>query len=90
MDSNISSVRAIAPGLAVPYRAHLRGVYMTSSGGGVVQFRDGSLSGPVLTALEMPAVGAVDVILPGRGVLFPNGIFLDIAGAISSVTLFHG
>ncbi len=90
MSSDISSTRVVAPGLAVPQRTRLKGVFMTSSGGGTVTFRNGALAGAGLCALDMPAIGSVNVIFPGDGIVYPLGIYVDIAGAIASVTMFYG
>jgi hypothetical protein len=58
---------------------------------GYVKLRDGGASGTVFCELD---VGTSDtftiyVLMPGEGILFPNGIYLDISN-VSAVTVFYG
>jgi hypothetical protein len=65
--------------------------YRGNGSDGYVKLRDGGASGTVLCELD---VGTSDtftiyVLLPGEGILFPNGIYLDISN-VNAVTVFYG
>ena len=58
---------------------------------GYVRLRDGGASGTILCELD---VGTSDtftiyVLIPGEGILFPNGIYADISH-VSALTVFYG
>jgi len=58
---------------------------------GYVRLRDGSASGTILCELD---VGTSDsftiyILLPGEGILFPSGIYIDISH-VSACTVFYG
>ena len=57
---------------------------------GYVKLRDGGASGAVLCELD---VGTSDtftiyVLLPGQGILFPSGIYVDMSN-VSATTVFY-
>ena len=65
--------------------------YRGNGSDGYVRLRDGGASGTVLCELD---VGTSDtftiyVLLPGEGILFPNGIYVDISN-VNAVTVFYG
>ena len=58
---------------------------------GYVRLRNGGSSGEILCELD---VGTSDtftiyVLLPGEGILFPNGIYADISH-VNALTVFYG
>ncbi len=58
---------------------------------GYVRLRNGGASGTILCELD---VGTSDtftiyVLLPGEGILFPSGIYVDISH-VSATTVFYG
>jgi hypothetical protein len=58
---------------------------------GYVRLRDGGASGTILCELD---VGTSDsftiyVLLPGEGILFPNGIYVDLSH-VAATTVFYG
>jgi hypothetical protein len=58
---------------------------------GYIRLRNGGASGTVLCELD---VGTSDtftiyVLLPGEGILFPSGIYVDISH-VSATTVFYG
>lgn len=73
-------------------RYRLKGVSYRGDGtNGYIRFRNGSASGAILLELD---VGTSDtftiyLLIPGEGVLFPNGIYADISH-ISALTAFYG
>jgi hypothetical protein len=58
---------------------------------GYVRLRNGGASGTIFCELD---VGTSDsftiyVLLPGEGILFPNGIYLELSN-VSAATVFYG
>jgi len=65
--------------------------YRGNATDGYVRLRDGGSTGPILCELD---VGTSDsftiyVLLPGEGILFPNGIYVDLSN-VSACTVFYG
>jgi len=65
--------------------------YRGSGADGYVRLRDGGASGTILCELD---VGTSDtftiyVLLPGEGILFPSGIYIDISN-VNAATVFYG
>jgi hypothetical protein len=65
-------------------RARLKAVYI--QGNGVAEFADGT--GGVVR-LKISNNGTHEVLIPGQGILFENGIALT-TGGVSAVTIFYG
>jgi hypothetical protein len=90
--SNLSSVTKTADGAAISGRTRVIGIYYTCSGtGSSFSLKNGSTSGgTALVTINTPAsAGANDIIIPDMGVLFDQGVFIDVADAnVTSVTLF--
>jgi len=58
---------------------------------GYVRLRNGGATGPILCELD---VGTSDsftiyVLLPGEGIVFSNGIYVDLSN-VSACTVFYG
>jgi hypothetical protein len=65
--------------------------YRGNAQDGYVRLRNGGSSGPILCELD---VGTSDsftiyVLLPGEGILYPNGIYVDLSN-VSACTVFYG
>ena len=65
--------------------------YRGNAQDGYVRLRNGGSSGAILCELD---VGTSDsftiyVLLPGEGILFPSGIYVDISN-VSACTVFYG
>lgn len=73
-------------------RNRLRSVSYRGNGtDGYLRLRDGGASGAILCELD---VGTSDtftiyVLLPGEGILFPSGIYVDLSN-VSATTVFYG
>jgi hypothetical protein len=89
--SDISAVTKTASDDAIGGRTRVQGVYYTcSSTASSFSLKNGSTSaGPALITINTPAAaGAVDLIFPDDGILFSDGVYIDIADAeVTSVTL---
>lgn len=90
--SNISSVTKTADAQAIAGRTRVAGIYYTCTGtASSFALKNGSTSGgTALVTLNTPgAAGGYDVILPDMGILFDQGVFIDVLDAqVTSVTLF--
>ena len=74
-------------------RTRIKGIYIVPSGtAGSVVFKDGSTSGGT-TKLTVNTVASATqptyMLLPGEGILFDNGIYVDVT-SIGSVMVFYG
>lgn len=93
MQTDIKSQHVTASGnIAGLGRARFKSLSYRGNGtDGYVRLRDGGASGTVLCELD---VGTSDtftiyVLLPGEGILFPNGIYIDLSN-VSAATVFYG
>jgi hypothetical protein len=90
--SNLSAVTKTADGAAISGRTRVAGIYYTCTDtGSSFSLKNGGTSGATaLVTINTPAsAGGTDIILPDMGVLFDNGVFIDVADAnVTSVTLF--
>ena len=90
--SNLSSVTKTADGAAISGRTRVAGIYYTNTNtGSSFSLKNGSTSGATaLVTINTPAAaGAGDIIIPDMGILFDQGVFIDVADAnVTSVTLF--
>lgn len=92
MQTDVKSTHLTASGTVSAGRARLKSVsYRGDGSAGNIQFKNGSSTGSVLMELD---VGTSDtftiyVLLPGEGVLFPDGIYADLTH-VSAITAFYG
>lgn len=93
-NSNIQSVQKATSAQAVDGRSRLLGVYFTHSATpATLTLKSGGSGGTAKLALTSPAsAGSQDLIIPDVGILFTDGIYIDVSSAeITSVTLlFEG
>lgn len=93
--SNIQAVTKTASDDAIAGRTRVAGIYYTCTDtGSSFSLKNGATSGaPALITVNTPAAaGAVDLIMPDMGMLFSDGVYIDLADAnVTSVTLlFYG
>ena len=77
----------------VSARTRLRGLIFLGDGtAGDAIFRDGGASGAIKMQFNLPANSnnAVDVTIPGEGIVFDTNIYVSLPGSASSVTIFYG
>jgi hypothetical protein len=93
MQTDVKSQHLTASGsIASLSRARFKSISYRGNGtDGFVKLRDGGASGAILCELD---VGTSDsftiyVLLPGEGILFPNGIYADLSN-VSAATVFYG
>lgn len=90
--SNLSSVTKTADAQAIAGRTRVIGIYYTNTGtGSSFSLKNGATSaGTALVTINTPAAaGSGDIIIPDMGILFDQGVFIDVADAnVTSVTLF--
>jgi hypothetical protein len=90
--SNLSSVTKTADAAAISGRTRVVGLYFTNTDtASSFSLKNGSTSsGTALVTINTPAAaGATDLHIPDMGVLFSDGVFIDVADVnVTSVTLF--
>lgn len=90
--SNLSSVTKTANAQAISGRTRVIGVYFTNTDtASSFELRNGTAdTDPALVTINTPAAaGAGDIIIPDMGILFDEGVYVDLAdGNVESVTLF--
>jgi hypothetical protein len=94
-NSNIQTVTKTADAQAIAGRTRVAGLYYTCSGtASSFSLKNGSTSAgtALITVITPAAAGAYDIILPDMGVLFSDGVFVDVNDAqVTSVMLmFYG
>jgi hypothetical protein len=93
--SNLSTVTKTANDQAIAGRTRVIGIYFTCTDtASSFELRNGDAdTDPVLVTINTPAAaGANDLIIPDMGILFEDGVFIDLAdNNVESVTLiFYG
>jgi hypothetical protein len=93
--SNIQAVTKTADAYAIAGRTRVIGVYFTNTAtASSFALKNGSTSsGTALITINTPAAaGSSDLIIPDMGILFDEGVFIDVNDAqVTSVTLlFYG
>ena len=93
--SNIQAVTKTADAHAIAGRTRVIGVYFTNTAtASSFALKNGSTSsGTALMTINTPAAaGASDLIIPDMGILFDDGVFIDVFDVnVTSVTLlFYG
>ena len=88
--SDLQSVTRTADAQMVNGRTRVQAIYYISTGSaGFIRLYDGtsSSSDPETTIATPAAVGSTDLILPDAGLLFKQGVYMDLSN-VTSVTLF--
>ena len=93
--SNIQAVTKTADAHAIAGRTRVIGIYFTNTAtASSFSLKNGSTSsGTALLTINTPAAaGASDLIIPDMGILFDDGVFIDVNDVnVTSVTLlFYG
>lgn len=90
--SNLSAVTKTASNHAIAGRTRVIGVYFTNTDtASSFELKNGSSgSATALVTINTPAAtGAGDIIIPDMGILFDQGVYIDLADSeVESVTLF--
>ena len=90
--SNLSAVTKTADDDAIAGRTRVAAIYYTCTGtASSFQLKNGATTaGTALVDIKTPgAAGAYDIIFPDMGILFNEGVFIDVADSnVLSVTLF--
>lgn len=86
---DVKSAEPTADELVGGGRVRLKGLLITSAANGVVELKDGNSSGNALFGFNAVAAGNVYVAIPGDGVVFPNGIYVNVL-TNAGITVFYG
>lgn len=93
MQTDVKNIHANASSQLLPtnQRTRVRGVILTSTGGGAgtIQLRSGGSSGTILIEIDVPATAAFhNALIPGEGVLFTNGVYATLTNCY--ISMFYG
>jgi len=91
MQSDVQNAHANASGSLVPSRTRVKGMVLTSTGGGTgtVQLKDGGSSGTVKIEVDVPNTAAFhSVVIPQEGVLFETSVYATLTNCY--VSIFYG
>jgi hypothetical protein len=91
MQYDVKNVHANASGALVGYRTRIKGLVITSTGGGAgtMLLKDGGSGGTTLLEVDVPSTAAFhNVIIPGEGVLFETNVYATLTNCYISV--FYG
>jgi len=92
MESDVRSLSFTSSSATVTPRSRLQAIYYVHAASADLTFSNGSGGGTTLLELTAPsAIGTETVYVPGRGLLFGNGIHVTSSSTtnIPSVTLFY-
>ena len=88
--SDLQSVTRAGDAQMINGRTRVQAIYYVSTGSaGSIRLYDGTdnTTDPEILLATPAAVGSVDLILPEAGVLFKEGVYMDLSN-VTSVTLF--
>ena len=88
--SDLQSVTRTGDSQMINGRTRVQAIYYVSTtSAGYIRLYDGtdSTPDPEVTLASPASAGAVDVILPDAGLLFKEGVYMDLSN-VTSVTLF--
>ena len=92
--SDLQSVTRAGDAQMINGRTRVQAIYFvsTNSGAGFIRLYDGtdSSTDPVTTIASPAVVGAIDLILPEAGLLFKEGVYMDLSNVTSVTLYFYG
>jgi hypothetical protein len=91
--SDLQSVTRAGDAQMINGRTRVQAIYFVSTGSaGYVRLYDGtdSSTDPVTTVASPAAIGATDLILPDAGLLFKQGVYMDLSNVTSVTLYFYG
>lgn len=93
MQTDVRSNHLTASGVVFAARTRLKAFSCVGTTvAGVLQFRDGGASGPILCEVDIPAntnVNSFYTLIPGEGILFSTSIYATLTN-IGAVTAYFG
>ena len=84
-DQQVANAVADAQMVPLNQRARLTGIQAEGAGGSKIIFKSGGSGGTAVATFEFGTEG-IDFYVPGSGILFDEGIYLDLT-ATPSVTI---
>jgi len=91
--SDLQSVTRAGDAQMINGRTRVQAIYFVSTGSaGYIRLYDGtdSSTDPVTTVVSPASVGATDLILPDAGLLFKQGVYMDLSNVTSVTLYFYG
>ena len=93
MQYDVKSKYSASSGVLVDYRARLKAIFFSieTTGTTPINFYDSAstATGTAVFAVGTTGTGGNTVLIPGEGVLFENGIAVNVGDA-DNVTIFYG
>lgn len=95
MQTDVKSTHLTSAGAISSGRARLKGFSFCPavSTAAMIQFRDGSATGPILCEVDVAVnsnPNSFFVAVPGEGILFATSIYMTTTAAVAGVTAFYG
>ena len=84
-DQSVAHAAADAQMVPTGQRARITGIQAEGAAGSKIVFKSGGAAGTVIATFEFGTEG-IDFYVPGSGILFEEGIYLDLT-ATPSVTI---
>ena len=84
-DQQVANATADAQMVPTGQRARITGIQAEGAAGSKIVFKSGGAAGTVIATFEFGTEG-IDFYVPGSGILFEEGIYLDLT-ATPSVTI---
>ena len=84
-DQQVANATADAQMVPTGQRARITGIQAEGAAGSKIVFKSGGSTGTVIATFEFGTEG-IDFYVPGSGILFDEGIYLDLT-ATPSVTI---
>ena len=95
MQTDVKSTHLTAAGQIFNGRTRLKGfsICPAASTAAMIQFRDGSATGPILCEVDVASntnPNSFYILIPGEGILFNNTVHLTLTASVAGVTAFYG
>jgi len=88
-DIQATRITAATSTVVIAPSIRLRGIIITSSGGGLgtVELKTESATGTTLFVADVPSGDVINLNFPEDGILFPQGVYVSTFTSIAAVTL---
>ena len=74
----------------VSYRVRVKGLVISYPSGGTVTIKDGGTNGTTVFSFTAPAaIGSVNIVIPGEGILCETDVYVTCAASTTAV-VFYG
>lgn len=86
MQTDVKASEKTSSGTVYSGRARVKALTISFASGGTVSIKDGGSSGTVRWSFTAPAAaGAINVLLPGEGILCSTDVYIALSSATATV-----